>query len=47
MTKTGQPEVLSERAAALAWDGRLPGPWLVHQGIDASSPRRVTTAPLR
>jgi len=40
MTKTGQPEVLSERAAALAWDGRrLPGPWLVHQGIDALIPK--------
>ncbi|WP_343724677.1 Ldh family oxidoreductase [Herbaspirillum huttiense] len=40
MAKTGQPEVLSERAAALAWDGRrLPGPWLVHQGIDALIPK--------
>ncbi|MCA1323171.1 Ldh family oxidoreductase [Herbaspirillum sp. alder98] len=40
MTKTGAPQVLSERAAALAWDGRrLPGPWLVHQGIDALIPK--------
>ncbi|WP_050468902.1 Ldh family oxidoreductase [Herbaspirillum chlorophenolicum] len=40
MAKSGQPEVLSERAAALAWDGRrLPGPWLVHQGIDALIPK--------
>ncbi|NUU01149.1 Ldh family oxidoreductase [Herbaspirillum robiniae] len=40
MTKAGQPEVLSVRAAALAWDGRrLPGPWLVHQGIDALIPK--------
>ncbi|KAF1042787.1 MAG: L-lactate dehydrogenase [Herbaspirillum frisingense] len=40
MTRSGQPEVLSERAAALAWDGRrLPGPWLVHQGIDALIPK--------
>ncbi|MFL9925565.1 Ldh family oxidoreductase [Herbaspirillum lusitanum] len=40
MTKSGEPEVLSERGAALAWDGRrLPGPWLVHHGIDALMPR--------
>lgn len=40
MTRTGAPQVLSERAAVLAWDGRrLPGPWLVHQGIDALIPK--------
>ena len=40
MAKSGEPEVLSDRGAALAWDGRrLPGPWLVHSGIDALMPR--------
>lgn len=40
MAKSGTPEVLSDRGAALAWDGgRLPGPWLVHSGIDALMPR--------
>lgn len=40
MRGAGEPEVLSDRGAALAWDGlRLPGPWLVLQGIDALIPR--------
>lgn len=40
MTRSGAPEVLSDRGAALAWDGRrLPGPWLVTSGIDALMPR--------
>ena len=40
MARGGAPDVLSDRGAALAWDGkRLPGPWLVHQGIDALTPR--------
>lgn len=40
MTVSGTPTVLSDRPAALLWDGRrLPGPWLVHQGIDALMPR--------
>jgi len=40
MTTSGEPEVISERGAAMVWDGRrLPGPWLVHQGIDALIPR--------
>ncbi|MDR3099252.1 MAG: Ldh family oxidoreductase [Paraburkholderia sp.] len=40
MTKTGEPLVLSERPAALLWDGRrLPGPSLVLRGIDALIPR--------
>ncbi len=35
MATSGQPDVLSDRPAAVLWDGRrLPGPWLVHQGID-------------
>jgi L-lactate dehydrogenase len=40
MAKSGTPQALSDRGAALAWDGmRLPGPWLVHSGIDALMPR--------
>lgn len=35
MTTRGEPEVLSERGAALLWDGRyLPGPWLVVRAMD-------------
>ncbi len=40
MTRTGQPIVLSDKPAALLWDGqRLPGPWLVHQALDVLTPR--------
>ena len=40
MTRDGAPAVLSDRAAAVLWDGRrLPGPWLVHQGLDLLIPR--------
>ena len=40
MTCSGAPEVLSDHGASLLWDGRrLPGPWLVLQGIDALAPR--------
>ena len=40
MAKEGAPALLSDRGASLAWDGmRLPGPWLVHSGIDALMPR--------
>jgi L-lactate dehydrogenase len=40
MTCDGKPEVVSDRAATLLWDGhRLPGPALVHAGIDALMPR--------
>ncbi|TAL85626.1 MAG: Ldh family oxidoreductase [Candidimonas sp.] len=40
MAKSGQPEVISDRGAALCWDGhRLPGPWLVRQGMDILEPR--------
>lgn len=40
MTAAGAPEVLSDRPAAVLWDGRrLPGPWLVHQGMDLLLPR--------
>src|ERR1700716_3538422 len=40
MTRAGAPEVLSDRGASLLWDGRrLPGPWLVLNGIEALVPR--------
>lgn len=40
MATAGEPEVVSDRPAALVWDGRrLPGPWLVHRGIDVLLPR--------
>ncbi|MCM2297658.1 Ldh family oxidoreductase [Rhodoferax sp.] len=40
MALTGAPEVLSDHGASLLWDGRrLPGPWLVLNGIDALVPR--------
>ena len=35
MSKLGEPEVVSQRAAVATWDGhRLPGPWLVRQAIE-------------
>ncbi|OUM01137.1 Ldh family oxidoreductase [Variovorax sp. JS1663] len=40
MTRDGAPLVVSDRPAAVLWDGqRLPGPWLVHQGLDLLVPR--------
>ena len=40
MTREGAPEVLSDRPAAVLWDGkRLPGPWLMDQGMDMLLPR--------
>lgn len=40
MAKSGDPDVLNERGAAITWDGRyLPGPWLVHQAIDQALDR--------
>src|SRR5437879_4685140 len=40
MRGVGAPTVVSDRGAALAWDGRrLPGPWLVLQGIETLMPR--------
>ena len=40
MTRDGKPLVVSDRPAAVLWDGqRLPGPWLVHQGLDLLLPR--------
>lgn len=40
MARSGEAIVVSDRGAALAWDGsRLPGPWLVMNGINALMPR--------
>ncbi len=40
MTAGGEPEILRDRGATLAWDGRyLPGPWLVHRAIDEALAR--------
>jgi LDH2 family malate/lactate/ureidoglycolate dehydrogenase len=40
MARAGAPEVLSDRPAAVLWDGRrLPGPWLMEQGLDLLIPR--------
>lgn len=40
MRHEGAPLVVSDKPAAVLWDGQyLPGPWLVHQGIDLLLPR--------
>ena len=40
MARDGAPTVLSDRPAAVLWDGmRLPGPWLMEQGMDLLVPR--------
>lgn len=40
MAAQGGPRVLSDRPAAVAWDGRrLPGPWLVRQALEVAVPR--------
>lgn len=40
MALSGSADVVSDRGASLLWDGRrLPGPWLVHQGLDTLVPR--------
>lgn len=40
MRREGEPLVISDKPAAVLWDGqRLPGPWLVHHGIDLLLPR--------
>lgn len=43
MTKTGEPKVLSDRGACIAWDGlRLPGIWLTAKALDIAI-ERVST----
>jgi L-lactate dehydrogenase len=43
LAKSGQPRVIADRPAALAWDGnRLPGPWLTAKGIDLACERAAT-----
>lgn len=38
MTLEGGPEVLAERGATIAWDGRrLPGPWLTLKAIESAT----------
>lgn len=40
MKGQGSPTVVSDRPAAVLWDGqRLPGPWLMHQALDTLTPR--------
>lgn len=40
MATDGSFEVISDRPGALCWDGRrLPGPWLVREGLRALAPR--------
>jgi L-lactate dehydrogenase len=40
MSRAGEPQVLSDKGAAVLWDGgRLPGPWLVTRAIDELVPR--------
>ncbi len=43
MANSGQPRVITDRPAAVAWDGnRLPGPWLTVKAIDLACERAVT-----
>src|SRR5215212_8239284 len=40
MTKSGEPRVLSDFPAAIAWDGRrLPGPWLTVKALELAASR--------
>jgi len=40
MARGGAPDCVGDRPAAVLWDGRrLPGPWLVHRGMDLLVPR--------
>lgn len=43
MTRTGQPNVISDRGACVAWDGmRLPGAWLTATAMDLAVERAAT-----
>ena len=38
MTRSGEPDIVSDRPAAQTWDGRrLPGPWLTLRALDAAA----------
>ena len=38
MTRSGEPEIVSDRPAAQTWDGRrLPGPWLTLRALDTAA----------
>lgn len=40
MVKSGEPTVISDRGAALTWDGNyLPGPWLIARALDTAFER--------
>lgn len=40
MTKSGQPQVVSDFPAAVTWDARrLPGPWVVRRALELASAR--------
>jgi len=43
MTKAGQPKIISDRGACVAWDGlRLPGAWLTATAMDLAVERAST-----
>jgi LDH2 family malate/lactate/ureidoglycolate dehydrogenase len=42
-TKTGEPDVISDRGACVAWNGkRIPGTWLVQRALDLALERAPT-----
>lgn len=42
-TKTGEPDVISDRGACIAWNGkRIPGTWLVNRALDLALERAPT-----
>jgi L-lactate dehydrogenase len=42
-TKTGEPDVVSDRGACVAWNGkRIPGTWLVQRALDLALERAPT-----
>ncbi len=44
MTKTGEPEVLADKPAAVVWDGRrLPGVWLTDKAVRLAAERAKQT----
>ena len=40
MAKTGDPGVIRDTGGTVTWEGKdLPGPWLIHQGLDLAFER--------